>query len=74
MTELFEQDIEEQIRLPWDTICKLAVKARCDGITLDELTAQALERFIWRTNMTLEGIADIADYYGFRARVELCPA
>lgn len=49
---LFEQDIEEELRLPWSLICKSAVKARCLGMTLEELTTHALEQYIASTDAT----------------------
>lgn len=42
MKELFEQDIEQEIRLPWDTICRLAVMAFVAGVSIDTIVEQAL--------------------------------
>jgi predicted HicB family RNase H-like nuclease len=39
---VFEQDIDMEIRLPWPKICKLAVKARCLGVSLNDVVEHAL--------------------------------
>lgn len=42
MTPLFEEEIEQQVRLPWQTICRLAVKALIAGMSLNDIVEQAL--------------------------------
>lgn len=37
------QDIEIEVRLPWHTICKLAVKAICHRVSLNELCVAAVK-------------------------------
>lgn len=47
---LFEQDIEQEVRLPWETICKLAVKARCLGVSLNDVCEMAIQQAIQKDN------------------------
>jgi hypothetical protein len=44
MSELFEPDIDVPVRLPWDTICKLAVKAMCLGVSMNDVCNMAIEQ------------------------------
>jgi hypothetical protein len=43
---LFEQDIDVSVRLPWPTICKLAVKACCLGVSLNDVCTQAVAQAV----------------------------
>lgn len=73
MTELFEEDIEHELRLPWVTICRLAVKARCAGQDIEALLIEALEEYVARSNLALTDLADLASFYGFKANIRLEP-
>lgn len=69
-----EQDIDQALRLPWLTICRLAVQARIAGLSMNDVMEQALNEFVWGEKwMTLEDIADLASALGRRARIELIP-
>lgn len=47
---IFEQDINQQLRLPWSTICKLAVKARCAGLSLNDVMERAVAEYVATPN------------------------
>lgn len=44
---MVEQDIETQIRLPWPTICGLAVKALVMGVSFNDVCEFAVAQRVW---------------------------
>lgn len=45
---MFEPDIYVPLRMPWDTICKLAVKAQCLGMSMDDVCELAIRQEVQR--------------------------
>jgi len=46
MDALFEPDIEQQLRLPWEMICRLAVKAHISKMSLNDIVESAIKEYI----------------------------
>lgn len=46
---MFEQDIEQEVCLPWKTICRLAVMAMISGVSLNDIAVRAIESYIFKT-------------------------
>lgn len=48
MTDLFDaNDIDVPVRLPWPTICQLAVKACIMGVSLNDVCELAIAQRVW---------------------------
>jgi hypothetical protein len=45
---IIDDSITETVRLPWPTICKLAVKAYIAGLSFEEIIVQAVRERVAR--------------------------
>ena len=64
--------IDVPVRLPWRTICRLAVLALCARASFNDMAEAAVRDQIelFRDTLTLEELADLAGRHGMRARIE----